>query len=214
MANMGDSPTLMLNAPVPAARKVLEKAGLTINDIDLFEINEARHRRREIHPRPQARPGQGQREWRRDGAWPSHRRHWIDPDRHDHRRAGASRSQARPCHNVRRRRDGSGDHCRAYLVPFEDFPQRHDLRGALLRATYAVRTEQRKAAHGTDQSDGRRRQAGAGLSRSLPKDGRPHAQQRHDVRAWPAVRRVRDSCAKPPRSAGIPNPTAFPASGS
>ena len=41
MANMGDSPTLMLNAPVPAARKVLAKAGLTIDDIDLFEINEA-----------------------------------------------------------------------------------------------------------------------------------------------------------------------------
>jgi acetyl-CoA C-acetyltransferase len=41
MANMGDSPTLMLNAPVPATRKVLEKAGLTLDDIDLFEINEA-----------------------------------------------------------------------------------------------------------------------------------------------------------------------------
>ncbi len=41
MANMGDSPTLMLNAPVPAARKVLAKAGLDIGDIDLFEINEA-----------------------------------------------------------------------------------------------------------------------------------------------------------------------------
>ncbi|MEM8937238.1 MAG: acetyl-CoA C-acetyltransferase [Pseudomonadota bacterium] len=41
MANMGDSPTLMLNAPVPAARKVLKKAGLTLDDIDLFEINEA-----------------------------------------------------------------------------------------------------------------------------------------------------------------------------
>lgn len=41
MANMGDSPTLMLNAPVPAARKVLEKAGLGVDDIDLFEINEA-----------------------------------------------------------------------------------------------------------------------------------------------------------------------------
>ncbi|MGA1051788.1 MAG: acetyl-CoA C-acetyltransferase [Ilumatobacteraceae bacterium] len=40
-ANMGDCPTLMLNAPVPAARKVLAKAGLTIDDIDLFEINEA-----------------------------------------------------------------------------------------------------------------------------------------------------------------------------
>ncbi|MBL8544527.1 MAG: acetyl-CoA C-acetyltransferase, partial [Hyphomonadaceae bacterium] len=41
MANIGDSPTLMLNAPVPAARKVLQKAGLTLDDIDLFEINEA-----------------------------------------------------------------------------------------------------------------------------------------------------------------------------
>ncbi|MBL8531307.1 MAG: acetyl-CoA C-acetyltransferase [Hyphomonadaceae bacterium] len=41
MANAGDSPTLMLNAPVPAARKVLQKAGLGIEDIDLFEINEA-----------------------------------------------------------------------------------------------------------------------------------------------------------------------------
>jgi acetyl-CoA C-acetyltransferase len=40
-ANVGDSPTLMLNAPVPAARKVLEKAGLTVDDIDLWEINEA-----------------------------------------------------------------------------------------------------------------------------------------------------------------------------
>jgi acetyl-CoA C-acetyltransferase len=40
-ANMGDCPTLMLNAPVPAARKVLAKAGLSIEDIDLFEVNEA-----------------------------------------------------------------------------------------------------------------------------------------------------------------------------
>ena len=41
MANVGDDPTLMLNAPVPAARKALEKAGLTVDDIDLWEINEA-----------------------------------------------------------------------------------------------------------------------------------------------------------------------------
>lgn len=40
-ANVGDSPTLMLNAPVPAAKKVLKKAGLTPDDIDLWEINEA-----------------------------------------------------------------------------------------------------------------------------------------------------------------------------
>ncbi len=41
MCNMGDCPTLMLNAPVPAARKVLAKAGLQTTDIDLWEINEA-----------------------------------------------------------------------------------------------------------------------------------------------------------------------------
>jgi len=41
MANIGDCPTLMLNAPVPAARKALAKAGLTVADIDLWEINEA-----------------------------------------------------------------------------------------------------------------------------------------------------------------------------
>lgn len=40
-ANEGDCPTLMLNAPVPAAKKVLARAGLTPDDIDLWEINEA-----------------------------------------------------------------------------------------------------------------------------------------------------------------------------
>ncbi len=41
IANQGDCPTLMLNAPVPAARRVLAKAGLTPDDIDLWEVNEA-----------------------------------------------------------------------------------------------------------------------------------------------------------------------------
>jgi acetyl-CoA C-acetyltransferase len=40
-ANQGDCPTLMLNAPVAAAKKVLQKAGLTKEDIDVWEINEA-----------------------------------------------------------------------------------------------------------------------------------------------------------------------------
>ena len=40
-ATEGDCPTLMLNAPVAAARKVLDRAGLTVEDIDLFEVNEA-----------------------------------------------------------------------------------------------------------------------------------------------------------------------------
>ena len=39
--NIGDDPTLMLNGPVPAAKKVLARAGLSKDDIDLWEVNEA-----------------------------------------------------------------------------------------------------------------------------------------------------------------------------
>ena len=39
--NEGDCPTLILNAPVPAARKALARAGLGVEDIDVWEINEA-----------------------------------------------------------------------------------------------------------------------------------------------------------------------------
>ena len=37
----GDDPTIMLTGPMPAARKALAKAGLQIEQIDLFEVNEA-----------------------------------------------------------------------------------------------------------------------------------------------------------------------------
>ncbi len=37
----GTDPTIMLTGPVPATRKALATAGLSISDIDLFEINEA-----------------------------------------------------------------------------------------------------------------------------------------------------------------------------
>ena len=40
-AVVGSEPTIMLTGPTPAARKALAKAGLTIEDIDLFEVNEA-----------------------------------------------------------------------------------------------------------------------------------------------------------------------------
>ncbi len=37
----GDNPRMMLTAPIPATHKVLARAGLTIDDMDLTEINEA-----------------------------------------------------------------------------------------------------------------------------------------------------------------------------
>jgi acetyl-CoA C-acetyltransferase len=40
-AVIGSEPTIMLTGPAPAAHKALEKAGLTADDIDLWEINEA-----------------------------------------------------------------------------------------------------------------------------------------------------------------------------
>lgn len=40
-ATSGSEPTIMLTGPTPATRKVLDRAGLTVDDIDLFELNEA-----------------------------------------------------------------------------------------------------------------------------------------------------------------------------
>ena len=40
-AATGADPVIMLTGPTPATRKVLDRAGLTVDDIDLFELNEA-----------------------------------------------------------------------------------------------------------------------------------------------------------------------------
>lgn len=41
LAVVGSDPVIMLEGPIPATEKALEKAGLTIDDIDLYEVNEA-----------------------------------------------------------------------------------------------------------------------------------------------------------------------------
>jgi len=40
-ASVGTEPTIMLTGPAPSARKALDRAGLSVDDIDLFEVNEA-----------------------------------------------------------------------------------------------------------------------------------------------------------------------------
>ncbi|MCS6821791.1 MAG: acetyl-CoA C-acetyltransferase [Microscillaceae bacterium] len=37
----GSEPTIMLTGPIPATRKLLKRVGMTVNDIDLYEVNEA-----------------------------------------------------------------------------------------------------------------------------------------------------------------------------
>ncbi|MEC7997834.1 MAG: acetyl-CoA C-acyltransferase [Pseudomonadota bacterium] len=41
LAVVGSDPVIMLEGPIPATEKVLKKAGLSIDDIDLYEVNEA-----------------------------------------------------------------------------------------------------------------------------------------------------------------------------
>ncbi|MGP9810205.1 acetyl-CoA C-acetyltransferase [Rhodopseudomonas sp. NSM] len=41
MTMIGGDPVIMLEAPLPATERALKKAGMTIDDIDLFEVNEA-----------------------------------------------------------------------------------------------------------------------------------------------------------------------------
>ena len=41
MTTVGSDPTLMLTGPIAASRKVLQRAGLGFDDVDLFEVNEA-----------------------------------------------------------------------------------------------------------------------------------------------------------------------------
>ncbi|MGY1810057.1 acetyl-CoA C-acyltransferase [Blastococcus sp. SYSU D00669] len=38
---VGDDPLLMLTGPIPATKKVLERAGMSIDDLDAYEVNEA-----------------------------------------------------------------------------------------------------------------------------------------------------------------------------
>jgi acetyl-CoA C-acetyltransferase len=41
MSVLGHDPVIMLEAPIPASQRALEKAGLKIDDVDLYEVNEA-----------------------------------------------------------------------------------------------------------------------------------------------------------------------------
>ena len=76
-------PVIMLTAPIPATQKALKRSGLRIDDIGVYEVNEA------FAPVPLAwleghwsRGGETEPEWRRDRAWPSTRR--LRCPHHDH----------------------------------------------------------------------------------------------------------------------------------
>jgi acetyl-CoA acetyltransferase len=96
MTMIGGDPVIMLEAPLPATERALKKAGMSIDDIDLFE----NHRRR---------PGAAQRQWRRHRARPSPGRLRHQADDHAGQRAQAAQQALRPADHVRRRRHGQCD---------------------------------------------------------------------------------------------------------
>ena len=114
MTMMGGDPVIMLDAPLHATKRALEKAGMSIDDIDLFEVNEA------FAAVPVAwlkttgaDPEQAQHQWRRDRARPSARRLRHQADDHAGQRAQAEQQALRPADHVRRRRHGERDDRRA-----------------------------------------------------------------------------------------------------
>ena len=106
----GVDPAVMGIGPVPATRKVLDRAGIGVDDLDLVELNEAfASQSIAVHRRARARSGQGQRERRRDRARPSARDERRPPDHDADPRAAADRRPLRPGHDVHRRRPGDRD---------------------------------------------------------------------------------------------------------
>ena len=95
-ATHSQEPQWFTTAPIPAIRKLLDKVGWSVGDVDLFEINEAfavvamaaqtrsRHSRRST-----------EHQWRRLRARSSHRRHRRAADRDAAARAGSAESETR-----------------------------------------------------------------------------------------------------------------------
>ena len=110
----GVDPVTMLTGPIPSTQKALEKSGLSIDDIDLVEINEAFASvvlawEKELHPDM----AQGQRQRRRHRPRPPARLLRRQAHGHAAQRARAHRRPLRPADHVRGRRHGQRHHHRA-----------------------------------------------------------------------------------------------------
>ncbi len=112
----GADPTIMLTGPMPAARKALAKAGMTIDQIDLFEVNEAFAAVPDaLHEGNGRAARQGQRQRRRHRHGPSAGRDRRDDPEHPDRRAAPPQAEVRHGHAVRGRRHGHRNDRRADL---------------------------------------------------------------------------------------------------
>ena len=105
----GVDPSIMGVGPVAATRKVLKKTGLTIDDFDLYEANEA-FAAQSVAVGTGLRPVQAECQRRRHRPGPSCRRVRMPYPCHPAARDEEKRRQERPCDSVYRRRHGLRDH--------------------------------------------------------------------------------------------------------
>ena len=118
---VGCDPVLMLEGPIPATHRLLERSGLTMDDIDVVEINEAfasvvlcwatEHEPDMERLNPNGEP---QRGGHRPG--PPAGRHRLDPGHQGPPRTRAHRRPMGPHHHVLRRRLGHRDAYREGLA--------------------------------------------------------------------------------------------------
>ncbi len=107
---VGVDPVIMLTGPIPATRKLLERNGMAMDDIDLVEINEAfASVVARLAARARPRHGPGQRQRRRDRPRPPARLDRRPPDHHPAARDGADRQGDGPGDDVLRRRSRHRD---------------------------------------------------------------------------------------------------------
>ena len=114
VALAGVDPVIMLTGPIPATAKVLGRAGLTIDDIDAFEVNEAfASVSLAWHAETGADPAKRQRARRRHRARPPARRLGCPADDDPAAPAASAPGPLRPADDVRGRRHGQRDDRRA-----------------------------------------------------------------------------------------------------
>jgi acetyl-CoA acetyltransferase family protein len=116
-ANIGSEPAIMLTGPVDVTKKVLKKSGMTLDDIDLFELNEAfASVVLALYPGLRHRSRKDQRQRRCHCHGPSARGHRRHDPRHGAGRAGTAQLIDRVGHAMHRRRHGHGYDYRTALV--------------------------------------------------------------------------------------------------
>jgi len=111
---MGGDPVIMLDAPLHATKRALQKAGMSVDDIDLFEVNEAFAAVPVAWLKTSgADPERLNIQWRRDRARPSAWRLRHQADDHAGQRAQAAQTSATACRPCAKRRHGERDDRRA-----------------------------------------------------------------------------------------------------